>query len=472
MFLYNFLANFFDNEDNVVFVLSLVFVLGVLLLWIIILLIARGIIKRNHYKKIAREELVSLGFSEFEDKKKSSKIKTDDNVSNIVEQNIEEYDKQEQSVAEDEVEVQEEQVEAIEDTTQEEPQEPQTIEPTEESQVEQPLTREIKEEQVEEKIEEIEESKVLEIIDETEEEKNEIIEEIKEEQVGVIEEEPQEEPQEPQTIEPTEEPQVEQPLNEEIKDENPIESKEVVKPAKKGRSYNGKYEIFQVADGYAYHLKASNGEILVTSETYRSRDGVIKAIDAVKRNLDTGEVRIFADKRGKYKFKLVSRNYRVLVISANYSVEKSATRASESFKKFALKADIVDIELIDSDSNTATLIPIMVNEDKPDGKFMIEKFDGEYSWDLKASNGQILCQAEGYTSKAGCLYSIETFKKNVETGIFKCIKDKNGRYCYKLYTPNGRICAVGESYNTKAGAESAANSVVSFFKKAEIIEIK
>ncbi|MBQ3253211.1 MAG: hypothetical protein IJA65_01535, partial [Acholeplasmatales bacterium] len=146
MFLYNFLANFFDNEDNVVFVLSLVFVLGVLLLWIIILLIARGIIKRNHYKKIAREELVSLGFSEFEDKMKSSKIKTDDNVSNIVEQNIEEYDKQEQSVAEDEVEVQEEQVEAIEDTTQEEPQEPQTIEPTEEPQVEQPLNEEIKDE--------------------------------------------------------------------------------------------------------------------------------------------------------------------------------------------------------------------------------------------------------------------------------------------------------------------------------------
>ncbi|MGM9969897.1 MAG: DUF1508 domain-containing protein, partial [Anaeroplasma sp.] len=245
-----------------------------------------------------------------------------------------------------------------------------------------------------------------------------------------------------------------------------------IEKTKKGRTYNGKYEIFQVADGYAYHLKASNGEILVTSETYKSRDGVIKAINAVKRNLENGEVRIFADKKGKYKFKLVSKNYRVLAISSNYPLEKSAARASQSFKKFAMKADIVDVELVDADAKTATIIQINIKDDKPDGKFIIEKFDGEYCWDLKASNGQILCQADGYTSRAGCLYSIDTFKKNVETGTFKCVKDKTGMYCYKLYTANGRICAVGESYSTKAGAESAANSVVSFYKKAEIIEIK
>ncbi len=259
-------------------------------------------------------------------------------------------------------------------------------------------------------------------------------------------------------------------LNEEAK-ENNIQ-KHIVVPTKKGRTYNGKYEIFQVADGYAYCLKASNGEVLVTSETYISREGVIKAIDAVKRNLETGEVRIFADKRGKYKFKLVSKNYRVLAISSTYSVEKSAVRASESFKKFALKADIVDIEVLDNDFESATIIEIINDEDKKGGRFVIEKFDGEYSWDLKASNGQILCQAEGYTSKAGCMYSIETFKKNVKLGVFKCIKDKSSRYCYKLYTPNGRVIAIGESYPTKASAEAAANSVVAFYNLAEIEEIK
>ena len=241
---------------------------------------------------------------------------------------------------------------------------------------------------------------------------------------------------------------------------------------KKGRQYNGKCEVYQDADGYRYRLKASNGEVLVVSESYTTREGVTKAIDAVKRNLETGEVRVFADKRGKFKFKLVSKNYRVLAVSANYSTEKGALRAAESFKKFAVKADVVDIELTDTDSLVALPIEVTRGDDKIGGKFFVEKFNGEYSWDLKASNGQILCQAEGYTSRAGCLYSIETFKKNVENGTFKCVKDKNERYCYKLYSTNGRVCAVGESYPTKQSAFSAANSVCSFYKNAEIVELK
>lgn len=239
----------------------------------------------------------------------------------------------------------------------------------------------------------------------------------------------------------------------------------------KGRQYNGKYEVYQDVDGYCYRLKASNGEVLVVSETYTTRDGVIKAIEAVKKNIETGKVTVFVDKRGKFQFKLTSKNYRVLVLSANYSTEKGATRASESFKKFALKADVVDVELSAQDANTSTPIEIVVDE-KQGGKFTVEKFNKEYSWDLKASNGQILCQAEGYTSKKGCLDSIETFKKNVETGTFKCIKDKNNRYFFKLYSSAGRVSAIGESYPTKDSAESAANSVVNFYKSAEIVELK
>ena len=236
----------------------------------------------------------------------------------------------------------------------------------------------------------------------------------------------------------------------------------------KGRSYNGKYEIYQVGDDFQYHLKASNGEILFVSEAYTSKDGVIKAIDALKRNLETGELKIFKDKRENYKFKLISKNYRILAISSTYSQEKSAIRASESFISFAQKADIVYIEYEDTDVKTASIIEINKAEPKQGGKFEVESFDGEYSWDLKASNGQILCQAEGFTSKKGCMNSIEAFKKNISEGTFKSVKDKNGLYCFKLYTPQGRVCAIGESYQTKQGAESAANSVVSFYENAEM----
>ena len=55
------------------------------------------------------------------------------------------------------------------------------------------------------------------------------------------------------------------------------------KEAPKGRSYNGKYEVYHTGDAWQYHLKASNGEILFVSETYTTRDGVIKGIDACQR---------------------------------------------------------------------------------------------------------------------------------------------------------------------------------------------
>lgn len=243
-------------------------------------------------------------------------------------------------------------------------------------------------------------------------------------------------------------------------------------PQTKGRTYNGKYEVYPNGDGYQYRLKASNGEILIVSEIYASRDGVIKAIDAVKRNVETGEIRIIEDKHGKFKFKLTSKNYRVVALGSNYSTEKSAVRASESFKKFAVKADIVDVVLDDELNNSAMVLEITDRVDKTGGKFIVDKYNGEYSWDLHASNGQILCQAEGYMSKVGVLNSIESFKRNVEFGSFKIIKDKNDHYHYNLYTPTGRVAAIGESYTSKQQAESAVLSVVSFYKNAEVIEKK
>ncbi|MDE6584801.1 MAG: DUF1508 domain-containing protein [Anaeroplasmataceae bacterium] len=195
----------------------------------------------------------------------------------------------------------------------------------------------------------------------------------------------------------------------------------------------------------------------------------MKAIEAVQRNVEIGEIRIIKDKRGLYKFKLTSKNYRVLALGSSYSTEKSAVRSSESFKKFALNSSIVEIDTpADQDNIVEPYLDITSVEEKTGGKYVVEKYDGEFSWDLKASNGQILCQAEGYTSKSGALSSIESFKKNIETGTFKILKDKNGNFHYNLYTASGRLASVGESYNTKQLAESSALSVVSYFKNAEI----
>ena len=46
-------------------------------------------------------------------------------------------------------------------------------------------------------------------------------------------------------------------------------------------------------------------------------------------------------------------------------------------------------------------------------KFVIKKDkSGQYRFNLKAGNGEIIATSEAYTSKAGCKNGIESVKKN------------------------------------------------------------
>ena len=47
------------------------------------------------------------------------------------------------------------------------------------------------------------------------------------------------------------------------------------------------------------------------------------------------------------------------------------------------------------------------------GKFEISKrSNGEYQFNLKAGNGQVILASQGYADKAGCKNGIESVKKN------------------------------------------------------------
>jgi uncharacterized protein YegP (UPF0339 family) len=52
-----------------------------------------------------------------------------------------------------------------------------------------------------------------------------------------------------------------------------------------------KFEIFEDAKGeFRFRLKAGNGEIVATGESYKTKAGVISGVDAVKRAAAEAEV--------------------------------------------------------------------------------------------------------------------------------------------------------------------------------------
>ena len=53
----------------------------------------------------------------------------------------------------------------------------------------------------------------------------------------------------------------------------------------------GKFEIYKdKAGGYRFRLKAANGEVIATGESYTSKAGCENGIDSIKRNAPDAKI--------------------------------------------------------------------------------------------------------------------------------------------------------------------------------------
>ena len=119
------------------------------------------------------------------------------------------------------------------------------------------------------------------------------------------------------------------------------------------------------------------------------------------------------------------------------------------------------------------------------GKFEIKtRKNGEFQFNLKATNGQVILTSEGYKTKNSCLNGIESVKKNCVGDIedqtvaevvavkhpkFELYNDKAGEFRFRWKATNGEIIAVSEGYTTKA---AALNGIASVKKNAPEAEVK
>ncbi len=112
----------------------------------------------------------------------------------------------------------------------------------------------------------------------------------------------------------------------------------------------GVFVIKKTATGVKFDLKATNGQVIATSEVYTTDDACENGIASVQKNAPV----------------------------ANLEDQTVEGYAQEKHPKFE------------------------VYQDKA----------GEYRFRLKATNGQVIATSEGYTSKANCLNGVESVKKN------------------------------------------------------------
>ncbi|MCM4156711.1 YegP family protein [Gramella sp. AN32] len=94
------------------------------------------------------------------------------------------------------------------------------------------------------------------------------------------------------------------------------------------------------------------------------------------------------------------------------------------------------------------------------GKFEIKKDKaGEFRFNLKAGNGQVILSSEGYKAKPSCMNGVESVRKNSQFDDRFERKQASTGHKFNLKSSNGQIIGVSEIYTTVAAMENGISSV-------------
>ena len=107
----------------------------------------------------------------------------------------------------------------------------------------------------------------------------------------------------------------------------------------------GKFELKASKNGqFVFNLKASNGEIILTSEMYKSKSGAKNGIKSVMVNAkDSANFKTLTAKNGEPYFVLRAGNNQVIGKSEMYSSPKALENGIDSVKKNAPGAAVDDL---------------------------------------------------------------------------------------------------------------------------------
>ena len=106
------------------------------------------------------------------------------------------------------------------------------------------------------------------------------------------------------------------------------------------------------------------------------------------------------------------------------------------------------------------------------GKFVITtRKDGDFQFNLKATNGQVILTSQGYSTKAACLNGIESVKKNAAIDErFEVKVTKNGKPYFNLKASNGQVIGASQMYVSEVTMNGGIASVKRNAPDAPVVE--
>ena len=106
------------------------------------------------------------------------------------------------------------------------------------------------------------------------------------------------------------------------------------------------------------------------------------------------------------------------------------------------------------------------------GKFVVSKrSNGEFQFNLKAGNGQVILTSEGYKAKPSCLDGVASVRKNSQDDKrYSKQTAANGKFYFNLTATNGQVIGTSQMYVDEAGRDNGIASVKTNAPEAETVD--
>ena len=107
-----------------------------------------------------------------------------------------------------------------------------------------------------------------------------------------------------------------------------------------------KYEIFQSENNkkYYFRLKAKNGQIILSSQGYASKDSAKKGVESVRTNSpEDGQYERKESSNGKQFFNLLAKNKQVIGSSQQYASKEGMENGIKSVMTNGPEAVVEDL---------------------------------------------------------------------------------------------------------------------------------
>ncbi len=96
----------------------------------------------------------------------------------------------------------------------------------------------------------------------------------------------------------------------------------------------------------------------------------------------------------------------------------------------------------------------------------------QHYFNLNARNGEVILTSEMYISKAGCLNGIESVKQNspYDSRYVKKVST-DGQYFFNLKSANGEVIGTSETYHSVQGRDNGIESVKREAPTAKVVDL-